>query len=43
MDELMGDAWDSELEALFEETDIDADGMRAVFATAAATLRREEA
>lgn len=43
MDELMGDAWDSELEALFEETDIDVDGMRAVFATAAAALRREEA
>jgi hypothetical protein len=44
MDELMASNWGSELEALFEETDIDDDGMRAVLAAAAATLgTREEA
>lgn len=41
--ELLGLDWSSELEAVFEETNIDVDGMRAVFAAAASTLEREEA
>lgn len=45
MDALLGESWTSELEALFEETTIDADGIRDVLTVAARALttNREEA